>query len=669
MQRTLGHFAAMFAASFIVGLWGPAAASAATPDARGAIQHSREAPALVQAALDAEAAGDAATRAKLLSEAGESDPDYAPAHWHNGELMFDGKWRSLAQIENLVANHPRWTGYAKLRESLGEAPDAHRQLAEYCQKNRLGDEGRFHWANILLAEPQNQAARKQLGLQAYEGGLFTAEQVARLEQSAKDAKENLAKLRPRFTALCRDAVSSNVAKRLAALQTLGETKDPAVLTAMEQAVAKAATSSPDEAVDLHRAMVMALTNMPQHAATLRLLNYAVFSHSPELRRLAAKALKPRPQTDYVPILMSALTARVEVQVDVLASPDGTVRMLETVSQVGPETEAVRMRSANFETEGAFRSDPTMSDQRAVLQGHLSAAEAIAADTQARADAANEEAEARNARIKEALQVAAGLDSGDDAEEAWASWASLNELYSPERVTYRSYDEFTSVYAYPQLKPMYVEEEAEGDGRRSPEGGAIARSPEPAAWRNPAAPRADLLRGTQRVGVNTSECFVPGTPVWTPRGPRPIETISVGDLVLAQNPETGELAFRAVLETTLGPPSRIVSFRCAKETISTTLGHRFWVNRRGWTMAKSLQESAELHGLHGPVRLEAVLNAEDVPCHNLIVDEFHTYFVGESQILVHDKGCPIPVIASVPGSATIRSLPTLDPPLAVAKSGW
>jgi hypothetical protein len=662
MERTLGHVAAMFAASFTVIFSGHATASAATPDAKVIIQHAREAPALVQAALDAEEAGDAATRAKLLAEARESDPDFAPARWHNGELMFDGKWRSLAQIEKVVANHPRWTGYSKLRESLGDAPDAHRQLAEYCQKNRLVEEGRFHWANLLLAEPQNQAARKQLGLQSFEGGLFTAEQVSHLEQSAKDAKANLAKLRPKIAALCRDAVSPNVARRLAALKTLGETKDPAAIEALEQAIAKAAASSPDEAAGLHRALVMALTNMPQHAATLRLLNYAVFSDAPELRRLAAAALKPRPQTDYVPILMSALTAPVEVHVDVLASPDGTVRMLETVTQVGPEVEAVRMRSANFETEGALRSDPTMSDQRAVLQGNLAAAEAIAADTQARADAANEAAEVRNERIKEALQIAAGLDSGDDAEEAWASWASLNELYSPEKAKFRSYDEFTSVYAYPQLKPMYAEEEAEGDGTRSPEGGTIAPSPE-AAWRNPASPRRNLTRN------RTCECFVPGTPVWTPRGPRPIESIAVGDLVLAQNPESGELAFRAVLETTLGPPSRVMSLRLPKETISTTLGHRFWVNRRGWTMAKSLQESAELHGLQGPVRLEAVLKAEDVPCHNLVVDEFHTYFVGASQILVHDKGCPIPVVVSVPGSATVRSLPTLDPPLAVAKSGW
>ncbi len=663
MSRQLGRRVAAIAAGLAFVVFSAIAAGlAGAAEDRGEVKYSSEAPSLVQAALDAEAAGDAAARAKLLAEARESDPDFAPAHWHNGELKFDGQWRTLAQIQNLVENHPRWSNYRKLRDSLGKTPEDHLELAEYCRENRLAEEGRFHFANVLLADPQNEVAREFLSLEPYQGGLFTKEQVAQREQQAKDEKATLARFRPQFVALCRDATSRDASRRTAALAELAATSDPAAIEALEQAIAKAAAKSPRDTVDSHRAMVTALTNMPQHAATVRLLNYAVFCETAELRRLAAEALKPRPQTDYVPVLMSALAAPIDVHLDLLASPDGTVRLLETVSQVDAEAERVEMRSANFETEGALRSDPTSSDQRQVLQDNLAAAEAIAEDTQARAEAANEAAEVRNERIKEALKIAAGLESAADAEEAWAQWKSINELHATEKASFRSYREFTSVYAYPQLQPMYATEEAEGAGARAPEGGAVTPSPEP-AWRNPAQQRRNLT------SYRTCECFVPGTPVWTPRGPRPIETIGVGDLVLAQNPETGELAFRAVLETTLGPPSRVMSLRLQKETISATLGHRFWVNRRGWTMAKALEESAELHGLSGAVRVEAILKAEDVPCHNLVVDEFHTYFVGESQILVHDKGCPAPVIVGVPGSATVRTLPTLDPPLAVAKSGW
>jgi len=52
-----------------------------------------------------------------------------------------------------------------------------------------------------------------------------------------------------------------------------------------------------------------------------------------------------------------------------------------------------------------------------------------------------------------------------------------------------------------------------------------------------------------------ECFVAGTPVWTVSGPVAIEKIRVGDLVLSQALDTGELAFQPVLQTTQRPRSR------------------------------------------------------------------------------------------------------------------
>jgi hypothetical protein len=639
---------------------------AAAPDVASVVTQSGEAASLVQAALDAEQAGNSASRTALLDQAIMADPDYAPARWHRGQVKFDGKWRSLAEIQTLVTTDRRWTGYRELRESLDETPEGHLTLAEYCRDNKLADEARFHWANVLLAWPTNETARKQLSLVRYRGGLLTREQVADMERAANNAQKNLERFRPQFAALTRDAIGSDPTKRDAALEALAAVADPAALEALEQAVNKAAAKAPQHTVELHGALVSAFANMPQHEATLRLLNYAVLCDTASLRAQAALALRPRPQTDYVPILMSALTAPIDVEVDVLALPDGTVRMLQTIRQAGAETNRVQLRSVNFETEGALRNDRTISDHGDVLDRHLGRAEAIAATTEARAEAANAAAEARNERIKEVLIIAAGLSAEDDAEESWADWKAVNELHYAEASTQVTYSDTTRVYAYPQARVMYPRE---GRVERRPEGqGSVARSPEP-AWRNPAQPRQFLTNYDQESGGRRHSCFVPGTPVWTPEGPRPIEQLEIGDLVLAQNPGTGELAYRAVLLTTTGDPSSVWQIRLAKESIGTTSGHRFWVNGRGWAMAKTLEPCMRLHSLDGPVEVEAILESEKVQCHNLVVDEFHTYFVGKSKLLVHDKGCPLPVVSSVPGSATVRNLPTLDPPLAILKSGW
>ncbi|HYO24356.1 MAG TPA: polymorphic toxin-type HINT domain-containing protein, partial [Lacipirellulaceae bacterium] len=117
---------------------------------------------------------------------------------------------------------------------------------------------------------------------------------------------------------------------------------------------------------------------------------------------------------------------------------------------------------------------------------------------------------------------------------------------------------------------------------------------------------------------------------------------------AQHPVTGELDFRPVLGTTVGRPTGVVNLKFDQETIGATLGHRFWVNAQGWRMAKELETQATLHALAGPVQLRSVEKAETVDCYTLIVDDFHTFFVGKSQLLVHDFGCPRPVTGALPG---------------------
>jgi hypothetical protein len=145
-----------------------------------------------------------------------------------------------------------------------------------------------------------------------------------------------------------------------------------------------------------------------------------------------------------------------------------------------------------------------------------------------------------------------------------------------------------------------------------------------------------------------DCFAKGTPVWTLAGLRPIETIKVGDAVLAQDPETGELAFKIVLDTSIRAASPMTSVRVGDETIVSTRGHRYWKEGQGWRMAKNLEAGDKLHGVRGPLPIDEVHESPDEPAYNLIVDGFNSYFVGRQAILVHDTGAPHPTLATLPG---------------------
>jgi hypothetical protein len=578
--------------------------------------YPQHAPRLVEQALAADLAGNDDERAALLKRATDADADLASARWQLGELMFNGQWRTPAEVAKHVAADQRWQKYEALRSEAGDTVADHLRLAQWCMRNELAVEERYHWAKVLLANPAHQLARQRLKVQEHQGRLQTREQVAAEKERREQAERDLARFKPKFVAWCREATSDLKVNRAKALAKIRAIDDPAAIPALREAVRRAidTTAGKRHRSELILAMTAALTNMPHHAATLNLLDLAIYSSIPEVRQAAAEALRPRPATDYVPPLMQMLQAPLEVAYDLVAAPDGMVRMVETVYEQKPMFEVAQVRTTNFEVEGALGRDKAKTDVGAVLNRHLNAASSRAVATQSEIDAANAAAADRNQRVQAALKIAMGMEAPkDDVAAWWRAWQTYNELeYEvPETVYESNYDETYSFF-YEQGPPPTV----------------ALNIPEPP----------------------TTSCFAPGTLVWKQSGPTPIEQIRVGDMVLAQHPTTGELAYRPVLEKTVGKMTPVLRVKLADDEIVTTLGHRFWVEGSGWEMAKDLPAARSLHALQGGLAIESVDPAGEMECHNLEVDDFHTFVIGKSQVLVHDKTCPQPTLAVTPGLA-------------------
>jgi hypothetical protein len=150
-------------------------------------------------------------------------------------------------------------------------------------------------------------------------------------------------------------------------------------------------------------------------------------------------------------------------------------------------------------------------------------------------------------------------------------------------------------------------------------------------------------------MGTCDCLAAGTPVWTARGAVAIEEIVIGDMVLSQHPETGELAYKPVLGTTVRPASPLAAIRLVGETLRTSGGHPLWVEGRGWVKARNVKGSDVLHGASYGA---SVLSVEIEPAsetYNLVVADFHTYFVGASRVLSHDNTVASPTRNTRPGS--------------------
>ena len=148
-------------------------------------------------------------------------------------------------------------------------------------------------------------------------------------------------------------------------------------------------------------------------------------------------------------------------------------------------------------------------------------------------------------------------------------------------------------------------------------------------------------------IQTSQCFVEGTLVLTKEGNKPIEEIQAGDLVYATDPETGGSGYKEVLRTFRKESDVLIHVFVNGEEIETTAVHPFWVENR-WVSAKDLKEgdlltladgsAARISGVYGEKLDEAVV------VYNFEVEEFHTYYVTDTGILVHNAnpagGCGV-----------------------------
>ena len=137
------------------------------------------------------------------------------------------------------------------------------------------------------------------------------------------------------------------------------------------------------------------------------------------------------------------------------------------------------------------------------------------------------------------------------------------------------------------------------------------------------------------------CFVAGTPVATEHGNRPIESLEPGERVWATNVETGEVALKRVVTTFIRQSAEVMTLELARapglgEHIEVTPGHHFYVAEEGWARADQLDGAPLLSHVDAVTASPASSIGRVTTVYNIEVEDFHTYHVGESGVLVHNQ---------------------------------
>ncbi|MFF4345469.1 polymorphic toxin-type HINT domain-containing protein [Kitasatospora sp. NPDC001540] len=126
---------------------------------------------------------------------------------------------------------------------------------------------------------------------------------------------------------------------------------------------------------------------------------------------------------------------------------------------------------------------------------------------------------------------------------------------------------------------------------------------------------------------------------------PIETLKVGDTVLAADPETGQASPQRIDATIATPDDRGFTTLTLEDTgsITATDHHPFWLEtRKSWVEASDVQAGEALRTSSGTIsRVVATRHSATLlAAYNLTVNGVHTYYVlaGETPVLVHNSNC-------------------------------
>jgi hypothetical protein len=559
----------------------------------------------VREALQREIYGLKAEREELLSSATQQAPRHAPAWWHQGYVQ-DGKqgWTNHASFLATANRAERLAAYEKQRDRASDTIEGQLELADWCAKHRLLGQERAHLTRVIDLAPEHPVARARLGFVQQGGVWISGQEIARQQSQVAARQAALREWLPKLREVRLGLEHRSPQRRSHAVAKLTDMRDAAAVPAIEEVFAGAAD-------EVQIAGLGALENISDPTASLAIAHAAALGSSQNVRNEAVEALSKRDLDSFVPQLLASLSSPIVSRFMATTLPTGRIGYRHVFAREGQE----QVNIVALDTE--FRRIPLIGgNRRETTSRAFAQAGDMARQREEQLAAQNRQIAAMNERLMWVLQNATGEQLPAAPEAWWQWWNDRNEVFiagtKPQTVSYQ------------------VERIAVQDNVPDLSSGSVAQSVTP-----PSPPRR-------------SDCLAAGTPVWTIKGPQAIETIRVGDLVLSQHPDTGELTYKPVLRTTLRPPGELICIEAGGELYQTSGGHLFWVAGEGWVKSRDLVSGQVLHSVNGPVHITSVSSGIEAQTYNLIVADFATYFVGQQRVLSHDNSVRTPTRALVPG---------------------
>ena len=636
----------------------------------------RDAQSQVKLALWCEANGLDAERIEHLALAVLTDPTNAAARGLLGLVADSGKWRKPEDVAAKIQADGKLSAaladYAERRARAPKTADGHWRLAIWCEENGLKAEATAHLTACVRLDPSRAAAWKRLGCKKVGGRWVSDSQIAAAKAEAHAQAEADRLYRPLLASWRAGLRDRDENKRFDAEKNLNSLKDPRAARSVWRVFVVGA----ENPADLNRA-VQILGQLDAPLASRGLAMIALDAIDPEVRRAAMETLARRDPRDYMADLIALLRDELRFEVRSVGGPgslgslfvegrqfnrmrlyappaanlpnvDPSIGSWTTdadgfaeVHIAGTREDARGSRPVLIESgPGAAvsaqggqpftnPSAPSLLMRQPQIRRYRETVDVHSTDTIipiGRMDAeANRAAQSAQEQLRRDVAVVEGENANIRDRNARVTEILNNatiQVLPPKSETWRSWwaDQRGYAYAAPPAvaRPTLVENVP------------LSYTPQPI---QPFTLAGGVVGQATRV---YQDCFAAGTSVQTRSGARPIESLEIGDSVLAQDMATGALGYKPVLAVFKFRPAETLRITFGGETLLTTAVHRFWRVGEGWVMARDLKPGDVVRGLGGSAKVEAI--AKDVvrPVFNLEVAESRDYFVGRAGVLAGDN---------------------------------
>lgn len=609
--------------------------------------------------LKIEAEGKSVDRSQLLHAdiAKNSGDELAikMLHWQAGEIEINGEWKRLSDLDSTQLSK-EMQQYLSERGEAALNIDGHRRMAKWCQSHQLPDQQNAHWLGVLELDPNDLEARQALKFTQIDGRWFSSTEIALTQSNVKEQIKSLKVWLPKVRDMVAAMESDDSAKRLKAIQQLKGLKDPRAITSLQFVAERT-----DAQTALH--LVNAIQRFRTKEACLALASLAVSNPTTELGQEAAESLRKFPKEMYVPGLLDFMSTEKDLRRQLVSQANGDmvlqllqVRELRTHVQTAQLDSVLKMNNSGILAFGAIgsfagRSGGINSDVVVGAKENQTAANVTRNQAQRDAESQQAEITRENEATRQiqrnvctVLRSATG-EKFDDSPTQWWNWWDLEQeiLTVGNKEILQNYDrDFQSlVYTVdPTASRIF---RATGSTENTP---VIEASGPPGTVGPQRRIRPTFARVNPAYRV---DCLTAGSLVQTETGLRPIESVQVGDNVVSQDIETGEISLQPVVRASQRPSSITCSIVFVNdEKIQSTLGHNWWVTGKGWTKTKDLQSGMQIRTASGSIEIAKLEDTPDAVTYNIAVANNHSYFVGKDRLLSYDARELIPTLQVVPG---------------------